>query len=230
MSTARDLILGSIRRLTPARDPAAIAAEAAALAAEPWQVRPRLSLPDLVDAFAAQITSARLGATLDRCVSLAELPQAVARYLDAHGLPRSIALQPEPALQGLAWAGIETHASIAPDEPVGVALARWAIAEAGSLVFHTGPRSPTLLAFLPLHHIAAVETSTIVSHMEDYLDAFARTGEPQPRAVHLVTGASGTTDIEGSYVRGAHGPRYLHVVLVEGQGREVSRSAVGRSG
>ena len=31
----------------------------------------------------------------------------------------------------------------------------------------------------------------------------------------LVTGASGTTDIEGSLVLGAHGPRYLHVVIVE---------------
>ena len=37
---------------------------------------------------------------------------------------------------------------------------------------------------------------------------------PAPRNVNLITGASGTTDIEGSYVRGAHGPRFLHVVLV----------------
>ena len=32
--------------------------------------------------------------------------------------------------------------------------------------------------------------------------------------IHLITGASGTTDIEGSYVRGAHGPGFLHVVVV----------------
>ena len=37
---------------------------------------------------------------------------------------------------------------------------------------------------------------------------------PAPRNLNLVTGASGTTDIEGAYVRGAHGPRSLHVVLV----------------
>ena len=36
-----------------------------------------------------------------------------------------------------------------------------------------------------------------------------------PRNVNIITGASGTTDIEGSYVRGAHGPGFLHVVLVE---------------
>ena len=38
---------------------------------------------------------------------------------------------------------------------------------------------------------------------------------PAPRNAVLITGASGTTDIEGSYVRGAHGPGYLHVVLLE---------------
>lgn len=49
--------------------------------------------------------------------------------------------------------------------------------------------------FLPLHHIAAVRGAA-------------------PRNAHLIAGASGTTDIEDSYVRGAHGPRCLHVVLV----------------
>jgi L-lactate dehydrogenase complex protein LldG len=214
VSDTRAAILATLRRLTPERSGTAISAEAAALVAEPWEARPLLGRPSLEEAFTAQITSARLGATLDRCATLAELPQAVARYLESHALPASIALQPEPALEALDWDGIETHTTIAAEEPVGVGLARWAIAEAGSLVFHSGPHSPTLLSFLPLHHVVAVEARTIVSHMEDYLDAFARTGEPQPRAVHLITGASGTTDIEGSYVRGAHGPRYLHVVLI----------------
>jgi L-lactate dehydrogenase complex protein LldG len=214
VSTARGTILDTIRGLTTRRDPGAIATEAATLVANPDQTRPMLSLPDVVDAFTSQITSVRLGATLDRCATLAELPQAVARYLDAHALPPTIALQPEPALQALDWGGIETHTAIAADEPLGVGLARWAIAEAGSLVFHSGPHSPTLLSFLPLHHVVAVRADTILSHMEDYLGAFAGTGEPQPRAIHLITGASGTTDIEGSYVRGAHGPRYLHVVLI----------------
>ena len=36
----------------------------------------------------------------------------------------------------------------------------------------------------------------------------------QPRAHYWITGVSGTTDIEGSYVRGAHGPRFLHVILL----------------
>jgi L-lactate dehydrogenase complex protein LldG len=38
----------------------------------------------------------------------------------------------------------------------------------------------------------------------------------RPRNLNLITGAGGTTGIGGSYVRGAHGPRHLHIVLAEG--------------
>ena len=30
----------------------------------------------------------------------------------------------------------------------------------------------------------------------------------------LVTGTSGTADIEAVNIRGAHGPRYLHILMV----------------
>ena len=47
--------------------------------------------------------------------------------------------------------------------------------------------------------------------MEDY--AASVQGEAAPRNVNLITGASGTTDIEGVLTRGAHGPRKLHIVI-----------------
>ena len=100
---------------------------------------------------------------------------------------------------------------MAADEPVGVGIARWGIAETGSLVFHSGPDMPILSAFLPLHHIVVAARRTILPWLEDY----AALPDPAPRNAILITGASGTTDIEGSYVRGAHGPGYLHVVLIE---------------
>jgi L-lactate utilization protein LutC len=104
------------------------------------------------------------------------------------------------------------HAPMTKDEAIGVGFARWAIAETGSLVFHSGPDTPILFNFLPLHHVVAVRAGTILPHLEDYAEAAAQTSAP--RNAGLVTGASGTTDIEGSYVRGAHGPRFLHVVVV----------------
>ena len=74
------------------------------------------------------------------------------------------------------------------------------------------PTSPTLFAFLPVHHIVAVEASRVWPWLEDYVAAYA--GQAQPRNVNLITGASGTTDIEGTLVHGAHGPGFLHVVLI----------------
>ena len=60
-----------------------------------------------------------------------------------------------------------------------------------------------------------VRASTVLAYLEDYSDAFAATGERQPRNVNIITGASGTTDIEGILVRGAHGPRNLHIVIAK---------------
>jgi L-lactate dehydrogenase complex protein LldG len=195
------------------RDPEAIAAEAASLLASPELIRPHLPNTGLVKLFAERASAPKLGTTLERVATLSELAAAVRRYLEAHGLPSAIALQPAAELTGLDWQGIEVRTAIAPDEAVGVGLARWGIAETGSLVLHSGPDTPVLLAFLPLHHIVAVRADSIVAHLEDYATLAAQA--PPPRNVNIITGASGTTDIEGSYVRGAHGPGFLHVVLVE---------------
>ncbi|MCP5002313.1 MAG: hypothetical protein GY933_27205, partial [Hyphomicrobiales bacterium] len=48
-------------------------------------------------------------------------------------------------------------------------------------------------------------------------DVFAFVGsgpENQPRNLSIVTGTSGTADIEAKNVRGAHGPRFMHLIIV----------------
>jgi L-lactate dehydrogenase complex protein LldG len=210
---ARAAILGAVRAGLGGRRAAAaaIAAEAEALLEAPQLIRPALADPDLVEAFARKAAVPAVGTTVERVAELGQLPAAVRAYLAAHGLAGRIALQPVAELQALDWSGLDVHATPAPDEPAGVGLARWGIAETGSLVLHSGPDTPVLLAFLPLHHIVALRADTILSHLEDY----AALAAPVPRNANLITGASGTTDIEGSYVRGAHGPGFLHVVIVE---------------
>ena len=210
--TARERILAAIRdSLGPRRAaPQAVAAEAAALLENPQATRPRLAAPDLAEAFALKATA--LGTTIDHVPDMAGVPAALRRYLDAHGLPLALALQPTAELAGLDWNGIATRPTLAPDEPVGLGLAVWGIAETGSLVIHSGPDNPILLAFLPLHHVMVLRRDHLLAHLEDY--AAAMQGAAQPRNAILITGPSGTTDIEGSYVRGAHGPGFLHVILV----------------
>jgi L-lactate dehydrogenase complex protein LldG len=212
--SARDDILGRVRAALGQRsiDPATVRSSAAALLADLPSTRPELPASSLVEAFIARVTSPKVAATAERIDSEAALPGAVAAYLQERGLQRTVALQPHGLLRSLDWSGFELRPNVAPDEVAAIGIARGGIAETGSLVFHSGSDSPVLSNFLPLHHIVMLRGSDIVAHLEDYAAAVA--GQAMPRNVNLITGASGTTDIEGSLVLGAHGPRYMHVVVV----------------
>jgi L-lactate dehydrogenase complex protein LldG len=218
--SARTDILAAIRRALPrARDPQAIAAAAQALALESIESRPRIPDSDLADAdlaepFARRLVSNKVvGASVDRVNRLEDAPGAVRRYCGVHGLDPVLTLQPDPELQRLDWSGFEIRSAIGRNETLAVARARSAIAETGTLVFHSGPESPTLLSFLPLHHVCIIERARILAHLEDY--ANAERNAPAPRNVNLITGASGTADIEGALIRGAHGPAFLHAIIVD---------------
>lgn len=199
--SARDAILS---RLGGTAAIGAIDTEAAALLIAPE--RPRVDPTRLEESFLQMLAQPSVAATVDRIASLDDLPRAVATYLAAQGLPPTLCAPPDPRV-ARDWLGITPHDQVAPDENAVLAFARCGVAETGSLVFETSPIAPMLPNFLALHHIVVVQR--IVAQLED-----AMLGGAQPRAHYWVTGVSGTTDIEGTYVRGAHGPRFLHVILV----------------
>ena len=214
MTSPRDVVLGAVRVALGNRtnNPAQTKADADALLQDPDVIRPELMAPDPMAAFIARATSPKLiGTSVVRIPSVADFPAAVASYLAAQSLPRIVALQPSPDLVSLDWSGIQLRHEMAADELVGAGVARCAIAETGSLVFHSDADTPILFNFLPLHHIVLVHAETILRHLEDYVSTV--TGDIPPRNVNIITGASGTTDIEGVLVRGAHGPRNLHIVI-----------------
>ena len=97
-----------------------------------------------------------------------------------------------------------------------------AIAETGTLMLVSGADTPTTLNFLPDTHIVVLRAGQVVAGYEDGWDLVrARAGgDPAswPRTVNLITGPSRTGDIEQRIQLGAHGPRRLHVVLVESCG------------
>ena len=153
--------------------------------------------------------------TTDRVAAPGEVPAAIARYLDAHQLPRSGCVWPQ--LAGLDWraAGLSLEARAANDEdPIGVTGVFSAIAETGTLMFCSGPDTPATVSLLPETHVAVVPVARIVPFMEDAWDlARAELGQ-LPRAVNFVSGPSRTADIEQTIVLGAHGPYRVHIVLV----------------
>lgn len=81
----------------------------------------------------------------------------------------------------------------------------------------SGPDNPTTINFLPEHHIVVLRAADIKGDMESAwatLRKQAGKGE-MPRAVNLITGPSRSGDIEQTIILGAHGPRALHVIVVE---------------
>ncbi len=154
-------------------------------------------------------------ATVERVAALAEVPAAVARYLDALRLRKAGCVW--PALGNLDWksAGLMLEPRAARDEdPVGVTGVFCALAETGTLMLCSGADTPATVSLLPETHVAIVPVARIVATMEDGWDlARAELGQ-LPRAVNFISGPSRTADIEQTIVLGAHGPYRVYIVIV----------------
>ncbi len=217
MNDARTKMLDRIRTAIGRSgnpDPTIIASEAEKLLSQSRKTQPALKTQDFISEFIAKVTSERLSATVELIASEKEIPSAIQKYLEAQNAALQLAITPDPTLQSLDWGKIKTHEALDPNQGSAVSRARWGIAETGSLVLTSSPTQPTLYAFLPLRHIVILPKSNVVGHMEDFWREFRDTNELMPRNINFVTGVSGTADIESKLVRGAHGPRQLHILLV----------------
>ena len=87
------------------------------------------------------------------------------------------------------------------------------VAETGTLVCTSGNERWRGLTLIPPLHIAIVEAQQITP---DLIDLFAGgMPAPLPANVTLISGPSKTADIEGILITGVHGPREVHVVVVD---------------
>lgn len=201
--SAREAILGRLRAPVPAD----LAEQAEALVR--GNERPPEPAGSPIERFAARLAGPSVSATIDRIAAIEALPAAVAHYLSDARVGPALYLPPDPTIRGLDWRDITIDDAARPDQPAALAIAKAGVAESGSLVFETAAAAPMLPNFLTLHHIVALAADAIVERLEDIPANLAA-----HRAHYWVTGVSGTTDIEGQYVRGAHGPRYLHIILI----------------
>lgn len=211
---SRDALLAKIDRANAGRAAADVKAAADALISEPDSYRITFPQTPLYDRFVAKATSETVTATVENLDTLGQLPAAVSAYMATKNLDKRIALQPRESLTTLDWSGFETVDTAHMNEPLALTFADAGIAETGSLVFRTAADAPVLLNFLPLHHLAVVRRSTILPHMEDVFERFGTTAKDQTRSLNIITGTSGTADIEAKNVRGAHGPRFMHIYCI----------------
>ncbi len=231
MSSARDQILGSIRK---SLGRGAFEGEEAARLHQRLATPARNLIPDRTagldrDGLARQLVG-KLGeaaCSVDEVASLEEVPGRIAAWLQRENLPARLVQAPALA-EGLDWSKAPTMevktGTADGSEDTSVTPVFAAVAETGTLVLVSEAPTPTGLNFLPENHIAVVRRSQVVGPLEDAWSKLraarieagaAAAGAGMPRTVNLITGPSRTGDIEQRIQMGAHGPRRLHVIVVD---------------
>jgi L-lactate dehydrogenase complex protein LldG len=106
--------------------------------------------------------------------------------------------------RGLSTAEIEAAEGV-------VTAAFCGIADSGTITLHHSPaEGRRVLTLLPDWHLCILRASQVVETLPDY---FSRCPQP-PALATYISGPSATADIEMTRIKGVHGPRFLHVLLV----------------
>ncbi|MGI4798210.1 MAG: LutC/YkgG family protein [Janthinobacterium lividum] len=218
----REAVLGSIRRSLrrgelPADQQAMLGGRLASHPRHLIPERSRVPRPDQIDLFVRNLEK-EFG-TVDRVPDAASVPGAVADYLASHNLPGEMVMSPHPELQAIPWEDrpmLRIWMGRAEDtDLVSVQHAFAAVAETGTLMFPSAPERPVTINLLPDTAVVVLRASRIVGPYEDAWDLLRAEIGGMPRNVMWVTGPSRSADIEQTLELGAHGPRRLHIVLIE---------------
>jgi L-lactate dehydrogenase complex protein LldG len=136
----------------------------------------------------------------------------------------------EPVREGLRRAGVEILQPEGPEAwreagvraDLGVTGALAGVASSGSILASAGPASSRLASLLPPNHLVVLPAERLVPGFEELFAELPGNVEGASSSV-LITGPSRTADIEMVLVRGVHGPRHVHVLLVEEPRRSSTR-------
>ncbi|CAN1499905.1 LUD domain containing protein [Rhabdaerophilaceae bacterium] len=222
--TSRSTVLSSIRRALHVKGDERIRASIIEdrLDRSPKGVVPARGQLDAAGKLALFIEKAAgVQATVTRVAGVKDVPAEVARYLREANLPAAVRMGDDQRLAGMPWA--ETALNVTSGRSHGLDLssvshAETAVAETGTLGLFSGHQNPTTLNFLPDNHIVVLNSADIVGDLESvFVKIRKKYGKgTMPRTVNFITGPSRSGDIEQTILLGAHGPRALHIVVVEG--------------
>ena len=160
---------------------------------------------DLVALFEERVADYRAVVTR---VAAADLSSAVAEALGAARVvvPPGLGIPVEGAVvdEQFSAAQLDDFAAVVTRAAVG-------IAETGTIVLdHRPDQGRRAISLVPDLHVCIVEAGQVVA---DVPDALALLDPSRP--LTWISGPSATSDIELDRVEGVHGPRTLHVLLVD---------------
>jgi L-lactate utilization protein LutC len=102
---------------------------------------------------------------------------------------------------------------------IGISGVDFALAETGSLVLSSQTEGCQLASLAPPIHVALYRRSQIFGSLDEILERMPLSGmsgaSAAGRSIVFITGPSRTADIEQILIRGVHGPREVHAILVE---------------
>ena len=104
---------------------------------------------------------------------------------------------------------------------VGLSGANYAIAASGTLVLLSGQNSGRLASLLPPVHVAIITAAHILYTVEEAVTLIRADHTYPPNApfpassVTFITGPSRTADIEQTLSIGVHGPKEIHVIILD---------------
>lgn len=220
--SGRSAIIGTIRRGLK-RGP--LPADQQAMLAGRMKTHPRHLVPARGQGDSARLVASfmdnvlREFGTVQRVPDFAAVPGAISAYLAAQNIAPEITVSPHPELEAIPFADTPLlkvrFGKAAPTDAVTVTQAFAGIAETGTLMMPSGPERPTTNNLLSDTAIAVIRAARIVGAYEDAFDLLRAERTGMPRNVMLITGPSRSADIEQTLELGAHGPRSLHVLIVD---------------
>ena len=221
----------------PAEPYPRLAEDLPALASQAAAVRNRIAgeMPALLDKMAE--TAALRGWNVGRCTGAEDglgYVVSLVRRLGITSVARSEqaifdAMPVDAALAGagaLCWPAVydgddsrETVRRRLAETGMGITGADYAIAETGSVIVLPRQGLSRLVSVVPPIHVAIVRPSDVLGTLDD-LFALRRleyhdNGGDMGSYLNFISGPSRTADIEQTIVVGVHGPREVHLVLLD---------------
>ncbi len=222
---SREDILERIRAATAATNPG-LRAEAYAALPRGYVRRGTLSAKARVELMIERLRGYDAEVTECRPETLAGM---IAVQLEASGRRRFVApegLPTEWMAAGFEWNVDHALSAEEVEAAEGVVTASFCgIADSGTIVLHhSAAEGRRVLTLLPDWHLCVLRASDVVETLPEYFDRCAirdqgsgvrgQEADELPRLVTWISGPSATADIEMTRIKGVHGPRFLHVVLV----------------
>jgi L-lactate dehydrogenase complex protein LldG len=182
---------------------------------------PRIRIPEIPPERRVALFAERLevlGGKVYRAAGLAQVREIVTGILEGAAAVCST----DPLLERAGIPGLPGVAGGFQDEPslraacalapYGITCADYGLAETGTIVTRSESEA-RLISLLPPSHIAVLPASRLLTGLDEFYTVLPKPADASSSTV-FITGPSRSADIEMILVRGVHGPRVIHVIVV----------------